>query len=57
MQTHQSLKTAQLWLLEIVELSIKSISLANSSLLLLAARVIMQRKGVGMQLEAKNENT
>jgi hypothetical protein len=53
MQTHQSLETVQLRLLEIVEFPIKPISLAITSLLPFVARVLMQHKSVVMQLEAK----
>ena len=49
-QTHQSHEAAQHWLLEFVELSIKSISLATSCLLPRVACVLMQRVSVIMQL-------
>jgi hypothetical protein len=52
MQTHQSPKTAQLWLLEIIEFPVETNSVAASSHLPLVARVLMQCKSVVMQLEA-----
>ena len=55
-QTHQSHKATKLRLLEIVEFPIKSITSATAGLLPLVTSVLMQCKGVVMQLEAKEEN-
>jgi hypothetical protein len=54
-QTHQSHKTAQLRLLEIVQFPIETISLAKMRPLPFVARVFMQCESVVVQLEAKNE--
>jgi hypothetical protein len=56
MQTHQFAKTAQLRLLKIVEFPVKMKCLAASFQLSLVARVLVQGKGVVMQLKAKKEN-
>jgi hypothetical protein len=53
MRTHQSHKTAQLRLLEIVEFAIKAISISKMGPLPLVARVFMQCKSIVVQLEAK----
>jgi hypothetical protein len=52
MRTHQSHKTAQLRLLEIVQFPIETISLSNMRPLPFMARVLVQCKSVVMQLEA-----
>ena len=55
MQTHQFAKTAQLRLLEIVEFPVEMNCLAASLQFSLVARVLVQCKGVVMQLKAKKE--
>jgi hypothetical protein len=52
MEMHQSHKATKLRLLEIVEFPIKSLTSATASLLPLVTGIVMQRKGIGMQLEA-----
>jgi hypothetical protein len=56
MQTHQFAKTAKLRLLEIVEFPVEMNCLPPSFQLSLVARVLVQGKGVVMQLKAKKEN-
>jgi len=48
MQTHQSHKAAQFGLVEVVEFSIKSISLTTMGILPLVASVFTQRKSIVM---------
>ena len=56
--THQSHKTAQLRLFEIVQLSIQTIFLANMRPLPLLVHLIVQCKSIAVQLlGAKMENT
>lgn len=55
MQTHQFAKTAKLRLLEIVEFPVEMNCLPPSFQLSLVARVLVQCKGVVMQLKAKKE--
>ena len=55
MQTHQFAKTAQLRLLKIVEFFVNMNCSVASFQLSLVARVLVQGKGVVMQLKAEKE--